>query len=558
MIKYLQGCEVCPDAFADQNSETSECTAAIMDVLADIRTRGAFAIDLPISRQIGALVLLYCASHLFVLGRKWYQAYTADVELARRHNCQLPPELPKRWPFGIDRIKELWDSNAEGRLLAFLCSVAKDYEPRNNLYQYLLVGPRAFHVLHPSNVEAVLSTNFKDFGFGYRPAIFAPLLGEGIFTQEGSAWRHSRELLRKQFVRTQYQNLDHFREHVDNLIACIPTQGRVDLQPLFFNLTLDTATALLFGRSVYSLRAAIDQEAANKEFAESFHIAQEGLAKRFRIAPFHNLYNPPEFRRACRRVHEFVENYIKERDQSRSRNAADQTTWFLDQIVEGSNNLSEVRDQLLNVLLAGRDTTACCLSWTFRLLVRHPHVMERLRNEVSAVMGDSSDATREQIRNMPFLACVVKESLRLYPPVPLNNREAIRTTMLPTGGGPDGNSPILVRKGELVVFSQYVNSRKQNIYGADADFFRPERWETGELANIGWAYFPFNGGPRQCLGEDFALMEVYYTTVKLLQTFPRMELPPGEPNEPVGTERQRLTLVLASADGCKISTGGSF
>ncbi|KAI0187250.1 cytochrome P450 [Xylaria flabelliformis] len=526
------------------------------DILADIDTKGGFAItSTRFHSQLGVLFLLYCASHLIVLSRKWYQESKANNELGRQHNCQLPPELPKRWPLGIDRIKELWDSNAEGKLLAFLCSVAKDYEPRNNLYQFLLVGPRAFHVLHPSNVEAVLSTNFKDFGFGCRPAVFAPLLGKGIFTQEGPEWRHSREMLRKQFVRTQYQNLDHFREHVDNLIASIPTRGQVDLQPLFFNLTLDTTTALLFGRSVYSLRAAIDQEAANQEFAECFNIAQEGLAKRFRLAPFHYFYNPPRFRRACRKVHEFVENYVRDRENSRSQNIEDQSTWFLDQIVEGSNNLSEVRDQLLNVLLAGRDTTACALSWLFRLLVRHPHQMQRLRSEVCAVMGDSPNATREQIRNMPFLACVVKETLRLYPPVPLNNREAVRTTVLPTGGGPDGNNPILVRKGELVVFSQYVNSRKKNIYGADADIFRPERWETGELANVGWAYFPFNGGPRQCLGEDFALMEVYYTTVKLLQTFPCIELPPGEPNEPVGTERQRLSLVLASADGCKISTG---
>ncbi|KAI0556125.1 cytochrome P450 [Xylaria curta] len=487
-----------------------------------------------LSKRSRVLFLLYSASYLILQGRKWYQESKANNELSRRHNCQLPPELPKRWPLGIDRIKELWDSNAEGKLLAFLCSVAKDYEPRNNLYQFLLVGLRAFHVLHPRNVEAILSTNFKEYGFGCRPAVFAPLIGKGISTQEGPERRHSRNPLRKQFARTQYQNLDHFREHVDNLIASIPTQGQVDLQPLFFNLTLDTTTALLFGRS----------EATNQEFAECFTIAQEGLAKRFRLAPFHYLYNPPRFRRACRKVHEFVENYVRDRENSRSQNIEDQSTWFLDQIVEGSNNLSEVRDQLLNVLLAGRDTTACSLSWLFRLLVRHPHYMQRLRSEVHAVMGDSPNATREQIRNTPFLACVVKESIRLYPPVPLNNREAVRTTILPTGGGPDGNNPILVRKGELV----------KNIYGVDADIFRPERWETGELANIGWAYFPFNGGPRQCLGEDFALMEVYYTTVKLLQTFPCIELPPGEPNEPVGTERQRLSLVLASADGCKIST----
>jgi hypothetical protein len=85
----------------------------------------------------------------------------ADIALGHRHGCKPPPELPKRWPLGIDRIKELWDSDAEGRLLAFLCAVAKDYEPRNNLSQYLLIGPRAFHVLHPKNVENVLSTNFN-------------------------------------------------------------------------------------------------------------------------------------------------------------------------------------------------------------------------------------------------------------------------------------------------------------------------------------------------------------------------------------------------------------
>lgn len=139
--------------------------------------------------------------------------------------------------------------------------------------------------------------------------------------------------------------------------------------------------------------------------------------------------------------------------------------------------------------------------------------------------------------------------------MPLNNREAVRTTLLPSGGGPDGTNPILVRKGELVVFSQYINSRKKNIYGPDADEFRPERWETGELTNIGWAYFPFNGGPRKCLGEDFAMMEVMYTAVRLLQAFPAIRLPDGEVVEPVGAERQTLTLVLSSADGCRVEIG---
>lgn len=109
-----------------------------------------------------------------------------------------------------------------------------------------------------------------------------------------------------------------------------------------------------------------------------------------------------------------------------------------------------------------------------------------------------------------------------------------------------------MRRGELVVFSQYVNSRKRNLYGPDADDFRPERWQTGELTDIGWAYFPFSGGPRACLGQDFAMMEISYTIVRLLRVCKVIKLPEGEKVEAVGMERQRLTLVLLSADGCKV------
>lgn len=185
--------------------------------------------------------------------------------------------------------------------------------------------------------------------------------------------------------------------------------------------------------------------------------------------------------------------------------------------------------------------------------MRHPHVLAKLRTEIESVVELESNApqpTRDDLRKMPYLAIVLKEVLRLYPSVPVNSRAAIRTTTLPVGGGPTGESPILVRKGEAVGYCVYAMHRRKDLYGEDALVFRPERWEDDKLKNIGYGYLPFNGGPRICLGQEFAMLEAGYTIVRMLQRFPVMHLPEGEHVEEVGKET--LTLVVASGDGCRV------
>ena len=164
----------------------------------------------------------------------------------------------------------------------------------------------------------------------------------------------------------QYKNLDLFREHVDNLLICLPSsKGVVDLQPLFFKLTFDTTTALLLGRSVHSLKAEAMENSSIRSFTEGFDIAQAGLAKRFRLAPFHYLYRPRAFNRACSSVHKFVDDYIENRgvQGDQKLNVAMHES-FVNQLAQESSSKESLRYQLLNILLAGRDTTACCLSWT--------------------------------------------------------------------------------------------------------------------------------------------------------------------------------------------------
>lgn len=133
----------------------------------------------------------------------------------------------------------------------------------------------------------------------------------------------------------------------------------------------------------------------------------------------------------------------------------------------------------------------------------------------------------------------------------MNSRAAEKTTTLPTGGGPAGTAPILVRKGEAVGYCVYAMHRRKDIYGPDAECFRPERWENDALKDVGWGYLPFNGGPRVCLGQEFALLEAQYTVVRLLQKFETIEMAAEKPFKfPIGEESQVLTLVVSSGDGC--------
>jgi cytochrome P450 len=144
---------------------------------------------------------------------------------------------------------------------------------------------------------------------GPRRAITFPMFGDGIFTQEGHAWKTSRQILRPQFHFKQYEDLEVFDESIDDLLIAIEeskdTNGVLDLQPLFFRFTLDTTTAFLFGESVRSLRAP--ETAGEQTFGDAFNTAQEYIAKRFRLLDLYWLIGGRQFREACRRVNALPE-----------------------------------------------------------------------------------------------------------------------------------------------------------------------------------------------------------------------------------------------------------
>jgi len=321
----------------------------------------------------------------------------------------------------------------------------------------------------------------------------------------------------------------------------------VDLQPLFFNLTLDISTEFLLGKST-NLLAPGDTNKANADFADAFNRGVKSLGGAQGLLS--HFLPSRQFRRDCRLIHAYVDAIVdkalSENDDTAPTQKPDRYV-LLDELLEQTHDRIQIRSELLNILLAGRDTTASLLSNVWFELSRRPDIWTRLRTEVDALQGETPSF--EQLRDMKYLRAVLNESLRLYPIVPGNSREALADTVLPLGGGEDGKSPLFVPKGKAVTWSVWSMHRRRDAFGEDAADFKPERWlDTDEKKGIrpGWAFLPFNGGPRICIGQQFALTETEYTMVRLMQEFRRLESRDPEP------WRELLMLTCTGLGGCKV------
>jgi cytochrome P450 len=192
---------------------------------------------------------------------------------------------------------------------------------------------------------------------------------------------------------------------------------------------------------------------------------------------------------------------------------------FLHAIAGYTRDRDMLRDQLVSVLLAGRDTTACTLTWVIYHLSVDPAIVAKLRQEIMAIVGPERQPTYEDLKNMKYLQHILNETLRLYPVVPYNVRISLKDTTLPTGGG--------ILAGTPIGYSTFIMQRRADLYPpTSASFpppsvFAPDRWDNWTPKS--WTYVPFNGGPRICIGQQFALTEMGYTLVRLFQRFESVE-----------------------------------
>lgn len=465
---------------------------------------------------------------------------------ARRHGCQKPKSLEQESILGYDMLR---DSFQALRNSTYLSLGRRRFEAHGDTFDFKQLGKLGVLTNDPANVKAILSSQFQDFGVGKRRAeAFEPLIGHGIFTADGASWEKARKLVRPSFGRGQLDDITIFEPHLQNLIAALPADDQsVDLQPLFQGLTLDVSTDFLFGESTDVLSSST-AASAGRSFANAFDRAQKTVVSAFALGSVAWLDPRSKFKEDQKTVQDFMSRYVDKTMSAEKSNVDQQqeenTRYsFVEAFSKLTDDRAAIRGGLLNLLLAGRDTTSSLLSNLFFVLARHPDAYQKLADEVQGIFPKpDGPPSLEELRSMKYLRGCINESLRLHPPIPRNSREALRDTTLPLGGGPDGTEPVFVPQGTQVGYQVFSMHRRKDVFGEDAEEFVPERWTERNL-RPGWAYLPFNGGPRICIGQQFALNLASYIVCRMVQQIQSVECCDSRP------WREGLGISCSTGDG---------
>lgn len=334
-------------------------------------------------------------------------------QFARQHGCEPCVRYPHAFPYlGLDRIAEFKKAKDEYRISQWDANICREI----GSYTYDLALPLFQHVIvtaEPANLKALAATQFEDFRTADRLKFVAPLIGKGIFTTDGEHWRHSRAMIRPNFSRAQVANIGTIETCLQDMIRLLPQDDvtAVDLQPLFFRLTFDTSTEFLFGESVHTLRGDVPGKPSGAAFALAYDTAiLESILKVSR-PPW--VLRSEEDKRNCKIVRDFVQPYVDRALEYRRTWKGERETptgqyTFLFELVKETTDPERLKNEVLNLLLAGRDTTASLLGSMFFQLAKRPDIWARLRAEVGEVNG--RQPSFEELKSMKLLQWCMKES----------------------------------------------------------------------------------------------------------------------------------------------------
>jgi cytochrome P450 len=427
--------------------------------------------------------------------------------------------------------------------LGFLTQLARRY---GDVAQFRIGPQQAFLLSHPDHVRDVLVTHHERFHKGRALQRAKRLLGEGLLTSEGAHHRRQRRIAQPAFHRQRVASYGAVMVEYAARAAERWRGGRtLDISEEMMRLTLAIAGKTLFDADVEQ-HDADEVGAALTEVMELFGYLMLPYSELLEKLPFPL---PPvvRFQRARKRLDAVIYRIIDERRRS-GGDRGDLLSMLLlaeDEEDAGARMSNEqVRDEVMTLFLAGHETTANLLAWTWYLLSQHPEVEARLHAELDAVLAGGRLPAVEDIPALRYTEMVVAETMRLYPPAWTVGRLAIEDHEV---GG------YLIPKHSLVLLSQYVVHRDPRFF-PDPERFDPERFRPeAKEARPPFAYFPFGGGVRRCIGEGFAWMEATLTVATLARRW-RMRLAPGHrvqtaPRITLRPSKEGVVMVLEERAG---------
>jgi cytochrome P450 len=403
--------------------------------------------------------------------------------------------------------------------LDFFSNCARDF---GDMVKLRFAHRRVFLVSHPDLIEEILVTQSKNFIKHFALRLNPLILGKGLLSSEGDFWLKQRRLIQPVFIRSRI--VSYAAAMVTATERAIaewkPGESR-DIMKEMMRITLEIAAKTLFGAEVGREAHAV---------AEAMEIMQNNFIERFNSLVPLPLWIPTpgnlRMKRVVRHLDEILFGFIRQR-RAENVDKGDLLSLLLHARDEDDGSRmtdQQVRDEAMTLFLAGHETTALTLSWAWYLMAQHPEAEQKLGVELETVLGGRTPTVEDWPR-LKFTEMIALESMRLYPPAYVIGREALVDCAI---GG------YAVPRGTTLLLPQWVVQRDPRFYD-EPEKFRPERWGEERVKTMPkFAYFPFGGGPRVCIGQQFAMMEMVMILATIAQKF-RFRLQPGASVTPVPT-----------------------
>eukprot|EP01102_Stenamoeba_stenopodia_P016561 TRINITY_DN57_c0_g1_i1.p1 TRINITY_DN57_c0_g1~~TRINITY_DN57_c0_g1_i1.p1 ORF type:complete len:496 (-),score=123.72 TRINITY_DN57_c0_g1_i1:44-1531(-) len=379
------------------------------------------------------------------------------------------------------------------------------------IYRMNVMGLDFVIVNDPEYLKHLLVTKFGDVyqkGEEFQEQ-YHDFLGKGIFVSNGDQWKMHRQVASALFQTSELKrHTVVFKKQAHTLVKKLNTlKGSIDMQDYFMRYTLDSFSEIGFGVQVKS----IDQD--DNRFQTAFDYVQFETDRRGTMGKLWRYIPDKRYKAELKYMDDFIENIISAR-RNESIEELHQKKDLLSQVMTKTDEHGKrlydeegLRDFVMNFLIAGRDTTAMTLTWCFYLLSQNPEVEKKMIEEMESILGPSpanpEDTSRgepeidwENLKKLKYVKAVLYETLRLFPPVPVDGYQACKDDVMPGG--------YFIPKGTVVLYSAYTLQRHPD-YFPEPEKFKPERFENTQPPAYSWV--PFHGGPRLCLGQEMAIIE---------------------------------------------------